>query len=237
MANIPVTIDWGNLPIGYCFTGPEAYKNDIFALLSASISNILGINFGNAVPAPADRDKPWMRTNPDGTPDKFYVYALGAWLAKHPVPASATYYIPYITALESDVWSFDGGDGSDPGTTPPTATTGAMWVVDHIWDFRSPMGAGTSSSGQVLTATGGTDLLGEDKHTLVAAEIPTHTHALRARSDIQGAGPGNIVCASTFSNTADMATDPYGGGLAHQNVHPVRGCWFIRRSARIYYTP
>jgi microcystin-dependent protein len=69
---------------------------------------------------------------------------------------------------------------------------------------------------------------GEDKHTLVAAEMPSHTHAVAASTGAASLNPiAGDVWASSMSygdnvNTtmAPEAIGTTGGGMAHNNMQP-----------------
>lgn len=248
--SIPVNITMGTFPANYCWTNPQTYADDLVALLTAIVPGSLNtFVMGNNTPQPSDQDKPWFRFNADGTPDKWYIY-VGQWISLHPIPASST-VVQIWFGSESAAWSYDGGDGNDPSITPPTDTTGAMWKVEHGFDFLIPMGAGTSALGTVLAVNA---QLGEEKHTLTTNEIPSHQHLLVNTDQGDPLAPGlnsnNSINHSAANGSSSLeyelsgsATTPTmglsaatGGGAAHQNLPPVKGVYFIRRTARRFYT-
>lgn len=113
----------------------------------------------------------------------------------------------------------------------------------NIPDFRdlSPMGSGGNFVGQPGAA------FGEYEHTLTVFEMPTHNHAvsdpghvhppLSPSTTFLGNKPSgtNTAPASTFLGTAattgsattGIGVDNTGGGLPHNNIHPVMGTNFL----------
>lgn len=260
--SLPVTFTFGNLPANYCFTTPTQFWIDLQALISATVANLSGINYGNAVPAPADQNKPWMRLNGDGTPDGFYVFN-GVWERQHPFPPSSNARIIWM-GTESDLWAYDGGDGTDPSSTPPTDTTGAMWVRDTAFGsddgvnaFRVPIGIGkypTGYDGGSPLQIGVGDLHGEQRHTLITSEIPPHQHNVvntdTGDPSAPNLNPGNyitnygqhaassieyLLCGSATVATLGL-TALAGGGTSHNLLNPCIGVIFAKRSARKFIT-
>jgi len=101
----------------------------------------------------------------------------------------------------------------------------------------SNAGLGGGSSGAAGTRpTGGATLghydvgqwFGEETHTLVTGEIPSHTHDV-----LQGTGPaGGGVLVSAFENRSGntdsgVPSTATGGGGAHNNEQPVLGVAFL----------
>lgn len=215
------------VPEGFCFTGfGSSSWLDLIALMYVRFEGDFSLfNFGSTTPAANLRDRPWIRTNSDGTPDALYVYAMGAWLTKHPLPQDL------VCMYEGSEASIDTFDGGEAGAV--TTISGPFWEKVDEMDARSPMGPGTLPSTQVI-AVG--DDFGEEKHTQTAAEVGPHTH------DVQI--PNNTAPPDTV-NTLDQQGD----GSAFQTVtseentpsatpfnvvHPVHGIFFIRRTARLY---
>jgi microcystin-dependent protein len=142
---------------------------------------------------------------------------------------------------ESDVWSYDGGDGDNPTTDPPTDKSGAMWEVDHDFDFHFPLGAGTSAAPYNTLINVG-DVGGEEKHGLTSDENGIHSHFLRADQGQVFTGKlsvtgKDIPAGNYISNEFSTATQISGLGVGHNNMPPYIGVYFIKRTMRKYYLP
>lgn len=188
--------------------------------------NVQSINFGSTTPAAADRDKPWFRIGADGTPDKFYSYSNGSWLARHPI-------VPGIVCLyegsSASITTLDGGESA-----VITTTTGPFWEQVTQMAGRVPLGPGTLTLSGTVVAVGDTG--GVDRHTLTVSEMPAHTHDLRVGGSGQ-ADAGSIIETALNQDTPQgtAVTQSSGGGTSHQNMPPYLGIFAIRRTARLYY--
>jgi microcystin-dependent protein len=101
------------------------------------------------------------------------------------------------------------------GTTFGPAAGGNFTLPDLR--SRIPIGTGTGAglSAYALAATGG-----EETHTLVSGEMPSHTHAQDVNTVI-GAGAALPVQASLSPNHAlGGTTSSTGGGGSHNNIQP-----------------
>lgn len=254
--NQPITFTFAGLGDSYCFTSFNRFALDIVAQMAGFLPGAFTLpNFGNDEPAVNDRTKPWIRANADGTLDKIYVFAGGAWVSTHPMLPGTRIIAPSTLLTAADVWAWDGGSGVDPATTTPTFATGAMWEVDPILTARFPLGAGTlSPSGTVIApnATGGAD-----QHAIVAAEVPEHkhfvaanetitiddevdsTHQVANKRDFQDA-PSYELTSSSMSATVGLSSEF--GGVAGVTtpmslLPPYGAVIFIQRTNRTQYTP
>lgn len=208
------------------------------------------INYGNATPPPDKQDRPWIRTNADGTLDGLYVYANGMWLRSHPISPGL------IMLYDGDVTAIGGLDGGT-SNIPPTITTGPFWAKIDAADGKFPVQPGTMASGAVIgaQATGG-----EELHTIIGQEIPKHTHPMFADefvnpwkaisgSDPQvakecnydGSGaPSTYFMAgssieATLGNPASYGGANDGSTTPHNNLPPYYGAYLIKRTQRLYY--
>lgn len=214
-------------------------------------------NFGNDEPSVNDRVKPWLRTNADGTYDKVYVFAGGAWVSTHRKLPGYRTIAPATLLTAADVWAWDGGSGADPATTTPSFATGAMWELDPLLTARFPLGAGTlAPSGTVIApnATGGVD-----QHAIVAAEVPSHTHLMAAdevvttsinpdaisqvarRHNAAGSDGVNYDLSKATLDATIGRTSAYGGVAGVTTpmslLGPYAAVLFIQRTNRTQYTP
>lgn len=245
MPNANITFQNGTLPEGFCFSSWPQVFNSFTSLLSGYLpGNYTVWNYGNTEPTAENRGIPWLRLNVDGSPDKIYVFWGGNWVSPHVVP----YESPEIriwSGLIADLVSYDGGS---PGVV--TDTTGPMWEEVVAMRALFPVGAGTFGSGAVV---GVGDLGGEEKHSLIATEMPPHTHDIRGigidpETDSRGYGTigrSESNYTDNAGNTWDSAVACKSAGgtgtpaavVAHNNLPPYIGVAFIQRTARKYYLP
>lgn len=239
MPNAPVIP--GTLPggAGYC-PNPATYQQvliDMAATMQVPLPALaFGIWRGDSQPADRATYPLWARTN-GGTqvypPLWQYETGPGLWLARHPILPLSSFCGLWI-GTEAALVTYDGGDNQPVGDT-----TGPMWAIEHAMDARFPVGPGTLPSGVSIAVTGTTDSgggTGEEKHQLTVAELAAHSH-------IYAIANGNTAPTGGASEPwpppnvgANIATNPEGGDVAHNNMPPYYGVFLIRRTARIYYT-
>lgn len=261
--NAPVRLITTGLPAGYCYpSDPNRFWLDGVATLSGFVPGTYNFfNYGNDEPDPEDRNKPWVRLNGDGTLDRVYVYANGVWSSPNPRAASGDERMIWV-GLEADLWSYDGGDGTDPSTTAPTATTGAMWSRDTSFDFRFPLGIGTSPSvtqpsgevtGSTTVGVGATGGAEDTEIVIDSDQLPSHSHDVTVESstgDSADSEQGRFTVGDgTFKWRSDLSNDKVGhtreaGGdtdgatqpIERTNMPPFLGVIFAKRTARQFYT-
>lgn len=229
----PVTVSTASVPTDYCYRGPQLDWPFFVSLLMAELAGAnYTFNFGPTTPAPDDQDKPWFRTNVDGTPDRLYVYSGGSWVAKHAIPAGAVWL---YEGAEGSIPTFDGGEAG-----VVTATTGPMWEKVSQLDGRFPIGPGTVGS----TTIGVGDTGGTHEHTLLTENIPAHTHTIPEGANYVGSGnliPPRIIIDDDYGTTkTNLLTGSYGGQAdgttkVVSHLNPYRGIFFIRKTARTHY--
>ena len=237
--SIPVQFTYASLPAGYCWDTPAGYWAALQELISASVDSGIGFNFGNDEPGVDDQDIPWIRTLADGSLDRLYSFN-GQWVSPHPIPPSSSFRTIWVGSL-ADLKTVEGG--ADEAITE---TSGPFWVEDTDFSFRSPIGVGTNTiayNGAAATsvAVGGT--LGVEKIALGATEMPAHRHTITLRDNntdtepLPAAGdPG--AAADPNGNTGYAGGDTPGSSgttVAHDNMQPSIGVYFIKRTARKYY--
>jgi len=140
MPDLPIIAP--TLPQGFC---PTTWQELINEGVGKAVAQFSGSGFTvlinqEAVPAVSDRDKLWRR--PSQASRGLYEFSGGTWVVIHPEPASGSVR-RWWEGTEASLWAYDGGDGTNPSINPPATNNGAMWEVDHAYDGRSPMGAGT----------------------------------------------------------------------------------------------
>lgn len=246
MANLLLPILAGTLGQGECPTTLQGILNLFANNMQAVLANGRSFyNYGPDKPAPEFQPYPWLRT----TDGRWYQFS-GVWRTPNNYNLSER---RWWAGLESDLINYDGGSA---GAVTPT--TGPMWVVDHDFDGRSPMGPG-AVAGKSSALTVNEDY-GAAQHTLTEAEgaVGAHVHDYGLYVGGTGAGfagqtgtvtttpytslfIGESSAASATPTTANMITLAANNGAgvtsaAFSVVHPVRGLFCIKPSGRQYYT-
>lgn len=254
MASAPITMQVtpGQLPPGVCPQSLQQQFNLFAANLAITFPLSAGIyNYGNTTPEPDYQSFPWFRLNSDGTPDRWYVYANGSWVAPHPVPPNSPILFPYNGTLASLV-SYDGGESSTSTTQPSTSDdTGQMWSVATTdgnfpnSTFSNVIGYGQFLLGQSATyAQGATG--GQMAATLTFDQIPPHTHpSLPPQTGFlcTGSGGGGGQGSNQWG---PQTTTGYSGGVNTQpgvpgTTNPVPtipaylSVYYISRTSRVFY--
>ena len=218
----------------------DAYQKQILALARAVFpGTTAGVAIGDT--APTDHTMVWAKTDGSNNLIRFYTWGgTGQWVSQHPVPPSPNSTRILWVGIESDVLSYDEGDGTPAaGATP---TTGPFWVVDHTFDALMPIGVGTLPSSVPIPVLG---TGGEEKHPLINSEMPPHVHTLKLKTLPQSGADTDCVTSESTAHALDytVITDSTGGDgasppvvVAHNNMPPYIGVFFIKRTARQYYT-
>lgn len=254
------------LPEDFCQLSPQEQANTLIG--STQISSSVGFDsllIQSSTPNPDQRSKAWLRLEGANlTPDRIYKWALGSWISQHPVPVGSAYRVMWIGS-EADLWSFDGGDGSNPSTTPPTATSGAMWEVDTAFAARFPLGPGTlpiSSTAVPVGGTGGLErvtLTGEEgaanafhQHVYAQTTTSENNDAIFTKYPATAFSPGSpegfeirgdnsVPGGSPGISSGDLVTSGPVNVLdgdpieSHQNMPPYIGVFFIKRTQRQFF--
>lgn len=223
----------------------------LVALLEVTLEDSDAFSTGNTEPAPSRRGLPWYRYNTDGTPDHWYVYSMGAWLRPH---ETAVGTVIMWEGVSADIPTFDGGEAG-----AVTSISGPMWEEVTEMRARFPIGPGTLPSTAVV---GVGDTGGEEKHSLDETEIPPHSHKM-INGDEPAHNDANTTLSSsnhvtfafstgvsglaymlqgTDTNPSLGLTEEVGGDggtpnlvVAHNNLPPYRGIFFLRKTARLFY--
>lgn len=231
-----ITLTAPSLPVNYCPTNYQQLANDIIGGTQATFNSAIGnsfFNFGPTVPTLNNQIYPWLDEN-----GFWWVFSNGYWTRRNPVAAGGSERRIYV-GTTSDLQTYDGGN-----TNTASDWSGPMWEVDTAFEARFPVGVGTFSASGVVSVNGtttSTAVAGEDKHTLVVGEVPSHTHQILDQyiNLVQrGTADSGVFSATNRSEgTANLLpTTSSGGGAAHNNLPPFYGVYFIKRTARVYYT-
>lgn len=224
----------GQLDPNKCYASEQERLTDYAANLEAILSGQSFYNIGPDIPGPEFRGFPWLRT----TDGRWYVYQ-GVWRTPHEFSPGRHLWEEFSN--EADIWSFDGGDGSDPSTNPPTETTGAMWMLDPNYVGRSPMSPGVIPGSDPEKSLGYGENYGAGSHELTIDEMPEHDHPPKEGYDsfagfVSAGQPSSFEIEGGSEINEMTVTGLRGGGNPHSLVHPVRGMCCIVRTGRIYRT-
>jgi hypothetical protein len=231
-----ITLTPPSLPIGYCPTNYQQLANDVISGTQATFNSSIGnsfFNFGPTTPALNNQVYPWLDEN-----GNWWIYKDGYWLRQHPIAAGSAERRIYV-GTTTDLQTYDGGN-----TNAPSNWSGPMWQVDTLFEARFPVGAGTFAASGVVSVNGtttSTAVAGEDKHTLVTSEMPSHTHQILDQYiNLTQRGSADTSVFSATNRSEGVAnllpTTSSGGDAAHNNLPPFYGVYFIKRTSRVYYT-
>lgn len=237
MPNLPILPS--SPPEGFC---PANWDEVNLQLVGRAVAVLEGSGFtvitdSETVPSPENNGYLWRRPSTG----LIYKYTSGAWVTPHPEPPSGEARRLYV-GTTVQLQTYDGGSIGAVGDA-----AGPMWEVDTDFDGRSPMGPGSiPDANPAKTLNVGEDY-GEGAHTMTAQEVGPHTHPLNV-SDLSqtpgagtqagllfqapGTGSGNPASPSTLQvQTNEYTTTQQSMPI----IHPVRGTYIIRRTARIFY--
>lgn len=225
-----VIIRAAQLPEGICYQSDQERLNGFVAAMSGELpGNFSSVNRGSDLPSVNNRGLPWIRQNPNGSPDGTYEFWNGAWrrLAYLPAPGVICLWLGNASALDTL-------DGGEPGVA--TIYSGPFWEIVTELSAKFPLGVGTLPS-ELAVAVGATG--GEEKHVLTMEELPASIPPCKQNHFItQGSNGTNAQVttggASFKSSEPDETFSPLGSGVAHNTMPPYVGVYFIRRTVRIY---
>lgn len=243
IVNILLPIQPGTLPAQYCFTSWQQTLLDFANNMSAVLENGRSYyNYGDTAPAPEFQIYPWLNSN-----NMLWYKFSGQWITPHPKRPGAHDWEEFTT--ENEIWSWEGGDGSDPSTSPPTTTAGAMWKLDVNYNGRSPMSPGVIANANPAKTLSYGENFGEGAHLQLVEEVGPHPHPISSQASFTHDGVVDVVSSSsasddglligqsgTLSNPLAVGINSYTAGQQRGNVvHPVRGMCCIVRTGRLYY--
>ena len=131
-------------------------------------------NYGPDKPAPEFQIYPWLRTV-----DMRWYFFNGVWQTPNSTWLPGNHRWEEFAA-EADIWSFDGGDGSNPAINPPTAISGAMWELDTNYNGRSPMSPGIIASSVPAKTLGYGENFGVGTYKQIGSDVAAHQQIGRA---------------------------------------------------------
>lgn len=241
---------------GFCFKNWQDTLVQFANNMQAVLDGCSFFNYGDTKPDPQYEAYPWLYS----VDMQWYKFS-GVWQRPHPYKPGEHRWEEFTQ--ESDIWSFDGGDGSNPTTTPPSANAGAMWELDHNYDGRSPMSPGAITGSSPAKTLGFLEDYSSGAVTLTAAQLAAHYHGVGTDGQPGGGDPPvmlskswSVVTAITGRYEDTSGTQTWADGPAISSgtmgttppladstttpdsvnvVHPVRGMCCIVRTARLNY--
>lgn len=249
MAVLPVQIIPPTFVEGYCPASLQQFANDLQSgsQLSTSLSTDT-LEIGDT--APTDTSKAWIKTVGGVVTAATGLFVWNAALALWVWPNTeqdASARRLWVGALGAGAGGLDLYDGGSAGAVG--AATGPMWEQDTDFVGRSPMGPGaipTANPAKVL-AVG--ENYGEGAHLMTDQEVAAHDHPLATDADITnadgtidvvttGAGGPGLAKGLTAPAVTPLSVQPNTFTTVQQTmpvIHPVRGCYLVKRTARIFY--
>lgn len=231
MPDIQLPILPGTLPPGACY-GDEQTRLVAFAQnMRAILSGTAFYNYGANKPAAAFQGYPWLRTT-----DMQWYYFAGNWKRPRALadqdPNTRRLYVGNTT----DLLTYDGGSAG-----VVSDNTGPMWEVDTDFDGRSPMGVGGIPQSNPVKALALDEAYGDGSIIQTVAQMPTHKHTPDPAEADGFFGHAVVGAPATYNvlgggDTIAMSdTEAAGGSQPMSLVHPVRGCYIIKPTARLNY--
>lgn len=238
---------------GFC---PRTWQQLADALIGGTqVTQLVGtpymyFNFGGTTPGPDFRIYPWLNTN-NGL---WWTFQFGLWTnPMNPSERESSFrkvWKPGAGIPENALWSLDGGDGTDPSVTAPTAISGAAWEVDHDLDGRTFFGIGAiPGSDPAASITSGASG-GEGSHVQTEDELVEHYHKLSYNNDsdhgsggcesgyntlMGGEVDGSLFVTDGISCTETVNAAKTGGGKAFGLMPPYWAGYWIKPTARTFY--
>lgn len=244
MLNTIITATPPSLAAGYCWTNPQQFANDLVGGITFLFNTDVGNSFfntGASVPSAANRLFPWL----DAASGRWYQWSsvYGIWISPFWPLASSKKRILWVGSL-ADLVTEDGGN-----TNPVSIIDGPFWEEDTDFIGRSPMGPGaipTSTPAKVLSVG---ENYGNGSQMQTDQQLAAHKHALAADASIQNGanikvvqtgtpGPG-LQIGLTGTPSTDLSISNNTFTTTQEGIpiiHPVRGCYLIKRTIRQFYT-
>lgn len=244
--NAPILFQFAGLPESYCFTTPSRFALDIVNAMQGYLQGQYTLIIDSETePAPEDRGKLWHKLLPGGVPTgQIYKYFGGFWVTQFDPHGTVSGKRVWYEGLEATVGDIDGGTAADPVTD----FTGPFWEVDHNYDFRFPLGAGTSPAPASTTAGPG-DTGGAEQATMDATTMHPHTHDFGTESagsiessdedgKLRSAGTNYFTTSESTTHVARTRSVGGSGTPAAAQpfdiMPPYRAGFWIKRTARIW---
>lgn len=224
-----------SFPTNYCLTEVQAFVNFLmsngYGELPEGDDNFV---ISESEPEADDRDKIWVRLI-DGALDRLYNYFNGEWVSPHPVAASSSRRELWVGSLVH-LFAEDGGDNDPIGDA-----SGPFWEEDTNFQGRSLMAPGVIPGVDPAKTLAVGENYGSGMITQTVEQMPEHRHTPNEEESdgflghtVPGA-PATLNIGAGSDTIIMGETEPAGGGEPMNIVHPVRGIYVIKRTARVFY--
>ncbi len=236
-------------PEGFCsqLSGPDWVQILFNEMLGRAVARLEGTGFTVVLnqetqPGPDQIANLWYQPSTSGR--GIYSYVDGAWIIPHPSAPGGNerrWWEGALGAAGLDV--YDGGSIGAVGSN-----SGPMWEEDTNFQGRSPMHPGNIPTANPATVLAVGANAGEGAHTQTGQEVGPHVHPLACQASITNGGAIDVVNTGVGSDGLQIGlTGPLTTPLSVVTneyttaqepmpvIHPVRGLYCIKRTARVNY--
>lgn len=244
-SNAQIVFNVGNLDPEFCHTTWQSTLEAFFAAVVATLpGNFSTFVIGSTEPSISDRDKLWVRLDASCNPMGGFLYVGGMWVRMTPHQLPPGSIIDYYDSSfgtnhaenKAQLSFLDVYESTYPGGGSTTEYTNPFWrMCDGLNSTPDLRGRFRLGSGDATAATpvranrNPGDSGGEEQHTLVATEIPTHSHFV----DTGTTGSAGTGLQTATKNLTSFNTSSYGSGQAHNTMPPFFAVYPIIRTGRM----
>mgnify|MGYP003624460931 CR=1 FL=1 len=158
----------------------------------------------------------------------------GLRLGRDEIDISGTLGADFATAAAKALFPVGSVMFSVDDVNPTQRFAGTTWVRVAEGRFIAAVGTGSDASSTSGTITAGADTVGEYKHTLTEAELPSHDHDLPI-SNNNGLDGDSLGQGASYNGARvaleDLKSETAGSNTPHNNIPPAFGLYAWHRTA------